>query len=98
MEFDSQSGPSKILLVTGDEVLALQVKELLRQAVITVAPAVDAGLVMISVNPFHAVLFEVPQANAVALFQITYLTTKAARLPVLVIGPDGDKNFLAETI
>ncbi|HEY4414871.1 MAG TPA: SpoIIE family protein phosphatase [Verrucomicrobiae bacterium] len=99
MEHDSQSGPSRILLITSDEALTRRIEELLKPAIVTVALTVDASLVMISVNPFHAVLFDVPQAGAAALFQITFLTTKAARLPVLVIGPDDDdQGFLAETI
>jgi sigma-B regulation protein RsbU (phosphoserine phosphatase) len=98
MEHDSPNGPSKILLITSDEALTRRIEELLKPAAVSVAASVDAGLVMISVNPFHAVLFEVPQAGAAALFQITFLATKAARLPVLVIGPDNDDGFLAETI
>ena len=39
-----------------------------------------------------------PQANASGLFQITSLTTKAPRLPVLVIGPNEDESYLAEAV
>jgi phosphoserine phosphatase RsbU/P len=98
MEQHSKNGPPKILLINSDEALARRIEELSKPADVVVVPTVDAGLMAIAANPFHAVLFEVPQASAAALFQITLLATKAARLPVLVIGPDNDESFLAETI
>src|SRR5882672_11337386 len=79
----------KVLLISGDENISRRVGEL---------PSADAGLAMLATNNFHAVLFAVPQPNAAALFQITLLITKAARLPVIVIGPDDDENFLNEAI
>jgi len=98
MEHELQSARAKILLINSDETLSRRIEELLKPAVVVVAPTVDAGLVLAAADQFHAALFEVPQANAAALFQITFLTTKSARLPVLVIGPDDDENFLAEAI
>jgi sigma-B regulation protein RsbU (phosphoserine phosphatase) len=53
---------------------------------------------MVATNSFDALLFDVPQANAAALFQITSLTMQAPRLPVLVIGPHEDQNYLAEAV
>jgi len=53
---------------------------------------------MLATNTFQAVLFDIPQVNTVALFQITLLTTKAPLLPVLVIGPSEDEAFLAEAV
>ena len=58
----------------------------------------DAALAMVATNSFDALLFEVPQANTSALFQITSLTTQAPQLPVVVIGPNEDVNYLAEAV
>ncbi|MES1180241.1 MAG: PAS domain S-box protein, partial [Verrucomicrobiota bacterium] len=90
--------PLKILLISADAALARRVGELLESADLTVEPTADAGLAMLATNNFNAVFFEVTQANAAALFQITSLTTKAPRLPVIVIGPDEDDQFLAEAV
>jgi sigma-B regulation protein RsbU (phosphoserine phosphatase) len=67
-------------------------------AEVTVEPTMDAGLAMVATNSFDALLFEVPQANASALFQITSLTTQAPRLPLLVIGPSEDDTYLVEAV
>ena len=102
MEDTLQNGPLNILLICGDENISRRIGELLSTAAniadVTVEPTADAGLAMLATNNFHVVLFEVAQANAAALFQITLLTTRASRLPVLVIGPDDDETFLAEAI
>jgi len=102
MEDELQNGPLKILLISGDEEISRRIGELLSAAAniadVTVEPTADAGLAMLATNNFHVVLFEVAQANAAALFQVTLLTTKAARLPVLVVGPDNDETFMAEAI
>jgi sigma-B regulation protein RsbU (phosphoserine phosphatase) len=91
-----------ILLISGDEEIARRLSELLRaidpQAQVTIEPSADAGLSMLATNNFDAVLFDIPQLSAAALFQITLLTTKASRLPVLVVGPGQDDGFLAEAI
>ena len=96
-----ESGPLKILLISGDENLSRRVVELLSSAEnitdVTTESSADAGLAMLATNHFDAVLFDVPQANAAAVFQITLLTTKAALLPIIALGPD-DEHFLAETI
>ena len=65
---------------------------------VTVEPTADAGLAMVATNNFHAILFEIAHANTAALFQITSLTTKAPRQPVIVIGPSEDEQFLAEAV
>jgi PAS domain S-box-containing protein len=92
----------KFLLISGDDNTARRIGELLRAAMataeLTTEPTMDAGLAMAATNNFDALLFEVPQANASALFQITSLTTQAPRLPVLVIGPSEDEKFLAEAV
>ena len=98
MENDLFNDSQKILLISSDETLSNRIVEMLHPTGIVVATSTDAGLALIAVDSFQAVLFEIPQTNASALFQITLLTTKAARLPVLVIGPNEDDSFLAEAI
>ena len=96
-----ESGPLKILLISGDENLSRRATALLSSAAniadVTLEPSTDAGLAMLATNHFDAVLYDVPQANAAAVFQITSLVTKAAALPIIVVGPE-DESFLAETI
>ena len=98
MEIDPFRGSQKILLIGGDEALSGSIVDLLHPIGIVVAPTIDAGLALAAVDTFLAVLFEIPQANTAALFQITRLTTRAARLPVLAIGPNEDDSFFAEVI
>ena len=97
-----ENSPLKILLISGDANLSRHISELLQATGtdldVTLEPTVDAGLAMVATNSFHAVLLELAQANTAALFQITSLTTKAPRLPVLVIGPSEDEAFLAEAV
>ncbi|HEY2329728.1 MAG TPA: SpoIIE family protein phosphatase [Verrucomicrobiae bacterium] len=94
-----ETSPLKILLISADENFARRAGELLGSAVdLTAEPSADAGLAMVATNNFHAILFEIAQANAAALFQITSLTTKAPQLPVIVIGPNDDEQFLAEAV
>jgi PAS domain S-box-containing protein len=93
--------PQKILLISGDANSARRISELVGASVaaeVTIEPTADAGLAMVATNNFDALLFEVPQANASALFQITSLTTKAPQLPVIVLGPSEDATFLAEAV
>ena len=94
--------PLKILLVSSDKEMAQRVNDLLlcaaKEVAVTVAPTADAGLALVATNNFHAILFEIGQANAAALFQITSLTTKAPQQAVIVIGPTEDENFLAEAV
>jgi len=94
-----ENHPLKILLICADATFARRVGELLGAAAdLTVEAAPDAGLAMVATNQFHAILFEVPQANTAALFQITSLTAKAPQLPVIVIGPTGDEHYLPEAV
>ncbi|MEI7533832.1 MAG: SpoIIE family protein phosphatase [Verrucomicrobiae bacterium] len=99
---ENQIQSLNILLISGEESSARHIEELLRGAAdtvnVTAEPTSDAGLAMAATNHFHAILFELPQANTAALFQITSLTTKAPRLPVVVIGPTEDENFLTEAV
>lgn len=102
MEDELNNRPLKILLICGDDGMAARIGQLLSSAArveeLTVEPTADAGLAMLATNVFHVILFEVSQANAAALFQITLLATRAAALPVVVIGPDNDETFLSEAI
>jgi sigma-B regulation protein RsbU (phosphoserine phosphatase) len=93
-----ETTPLKILLISADAALARRLEELLEPAELTVEATADAGLAMVAINNFNAIFFEIAQANAAALFQITSLTTKAPRLPVIVIGPNDDDQFLAEAV
>jgi sigma-B regulation protein RsbU (phosphoserine phosphatase) len=97
-----ENSPLKILLISGDESFARRVGELLlavsAAVELIVEPSADAGLAMVATNKFDVILFEISQANAAALFQITSLTTKAPQLPVLVIGPNEDERYLAEAV
>ena len=97
-----ENSPLKILLISGDAGMAQRVSDLLRcaafEVAVTVEPSADAGLAMVATNHFDAIVFEIAQANAAALFQVTWLTTKAPRQPVVVIGPSEDESFLAEAV
>jgi len=52
----------------------------------------------LAAHSYHAILFELPSANAAGLFQVTQLTLKIPRLPVVVFGPANDGIFGAEII
>jgi sigma-B regulation protein RsbU (phosphoserine phosphatase) len=97
-----ENNPLKILLVSGDAAATQRISELLVHAVqgaeLAVEPTTDAGLAKAAANHFDALLFDVPQANASALFQITLLATRTPQLPVIAVGPGEDEQFLAEAI
>jgi len=97
-----ENSPHKFLLITGDEASARRIGEMLSAAIpnseLTVEPTMDAALAMVATNNFDVLLFEVPQANTSALFQITSLSIQAPRLPVVVIGPNEDEAYLAEAV
>jgi len=97
-----QNGLHRFLLISGHDESARRISDALSAAIagaeITIESTPDAGLAMVATNNFDALLFEVPQANASALFQITSLTIQAPRLPVLVIGPKEDSAYLAEAV
>ena len=96
-----ESEPLKILFIGQDGHFARTVTDLLQAGGATEAatvPAVDAGLALLAANSFDAVLFELPADNAAGLSQVTSLTAKAARPPVLVFGTADDETFSAEVI
>ena len=95
------SEPLKILLIGSDGHFARIVADLLQAGgatAVATAPAVDAGLALLPANSFDAVLFELPDDNAVGLSQVTLLTTRAPRVPVVVLGRPSDESFSAEVI
>ena len=96
------NGFHKFLLISREEASAHRLSDLvsvaMRGAEVTIEATPDAGLAMVATNNFDALLFDVPQANAAALFQINLLTMQAPRLPVLVIGPHEDQAYLAEAV
>lgn len=97
-----ESSLHKFLVISSQESSAQHLIEMVRAAVpaaeVTVEATMDAGLAMVATNNFDVLLFEVAQANAFALFQITSLAVQAPRLPVLVIGPNEDETYLAEAV
>jgi sigma-B regulation protein RsbU (phosphoserine phosphatase) len=92
----------KFLVISGNEPSARRISELLSEAApgveVTVERTLDAGIAMVATNSFDVLLFEVPEANASGLFQITSLATRAPGLPVMVIGPNDDETYLGEAI
>jgi sigma-B regulation protein RsbU (phosphoserine phosphatase) len=98
MEFE----PLKVLLVGNDERFAHGVAEMLRASggvtEVATVPTLEAGLAELTAHSYHAILFELPSANAAGLFQVTQLTIKIPRLPVVVFGPANDGIFGAEII
>ena len=94
--------PRKILLISNTEASGRRLSELISIALpvaeVTLEPTMDAGLAMVSTINFDALLFDVPEANTSALFQINALTMQAPRLAVLVIGPNEDETYLAEAV
>jgi len=98
MEFE----PLKVLLVGNDARFAHGVAEMLRASggvtEVATVPTLEAGLAELAAHSYHAILFELPSANAAGLFQVTQLTIKIPRLPVVVFGPANDRIFGAEII
>jgi sigma-B regulation protein RsbU (phosphoserine phosphatase) len=94
--------PLKFLFIGGDGHFARNVTEILSAAnganQITVVNSLEAGYAVLATTPFHVLLFDVPELNSTALFHVTSLTTRAARLPLLVFGPGGDEEFSAEVV
>ncbi|MGB7769464.1 MAG: SpoIIE family protein phosphatase [Verrucomicrobiia bacterium] len=97
-----ESESLKLLLIAGDERFAGTVAGKLRDEGQTVeivnVPALDAGVARLSAQPFDAVLFDLPSANAAGLFQVTFLATKAPAVPMVVFGPSHDEMFTVEVI
>jgi sigma-B regulation protein RsbU (phosphoserine phosphatase) len=98
MEFE----PLKVLLVGNDGRFAHGVAEMLRASggvtEVATAATLEAGLAELAAHSYHAILFELPSANAAGLFQVIQITTKIPRLPVVVFGPANDGIFGAEII
>jgi phosphoserine phosphatase RsbU/P len=96
-----ESESLKILFIGNDGRFARTVADLLLTGgpteVVTV-PTIEAGLARLAANPVHAVLFELPAADAAGLAAVTALTTRAPRPPVLVFGTANDETFSAEVI
>ena len=96
------NGPRKFLLISNADASVRRLSDLIAAAIpgaeVTVEPTMDAGLAMLATNNFDALVFDVPSANASALFQITSLTMQAPSLPLLVIGPNEDAAYLAEAV
>src|ERR1019366_10305855 len=98
MEFE----PLKVLLVGNDKRFAHGVTEMLRgssgTAKVSTVPTLEAGLAELAAHSYHAILFELPSANAAGLFQVTQLTIKIPRLAGVVFGPANYGIFGAEII
>ena len=94
--------PLKLLFIGNDESFARRVNDLLTVAhnenTVTVVPTLDAGYSLLAGNTFQAILFDLPTANATALFQVTSLATRSSRMPLLVFGPEDNDAFPGEVI
>jgi PAS domain S-box-containing protein len=93
----------KLLLIASEGRLAQIVSDMLREGgkrinEIVTLPTVDAALAALETNPFHAVLFELSLVNTAGLFQVTLLSTKVPRVPVIVLGPIDDETFAVEIV
>ena len=92
----------KILFIGPDGRFAENVAGLLRagstDVEIVSVPTPDAGYAALAANVFQLIVLELPAATAASLFQVTSLTTKVPRLPLVVFGPDHDEAFSAEVI
>ncbi len=91
-----------ILLIGNDGRFARGVADILREHCgatnVVTTPTLAAGLAELTAHSYHAVLYELPIANAASLFQVTQLAIKIPRLPVVVFGPADDGRFGAEII
>ena len=98
MEFE----PLKVLLVGNEGRFARGIAEMLRAdggtTEVARVPTLEAGLAELAAHSYHAILFELPSANAAGLFQVTQIITKIPRLPVVVFGPANDGIFGTEII
>src|SRR5690242_6224216 len=97
-----QSERLKILFVENDGRFARTVTDILRSSEkaieVTNVPTIDAGYAKLADGSFNVILLELPTANATALFQLTSLTTKESRLPVIVFGPMEYDDFVSEVV
>ena len=96
-----ESEPLKILLIGHDGRFVSTVADMLQAGgptEVKTAPTVDAGLALLAAVSFDAGLFALPTADSTGLPQITALTAKAPRLPVVVLGTPTNEAFAAEVI
>ena len=96
-----ESEPLKILLIGHDGRFVSTVADMLQAGgptEVKTAPTVDAGLALLAAASFDAGLFALPTADSTGLPQITALTAKAPRLPVVVLGTPTNEAFAAEVI
>ncbi len=97
-----ESEPLNILLIGNDEHFAHSVADMLREhcgaTEVATTPTLATGLAELAAHSYHAVLYELPVANAAGLFQVTQLAIKIPRLPVVVFGPANDGAFGVEII
>jgi sigma-B regulation protein RsbU (phosphoserine phosphatase) len=97
-----ESEPLNILLIGNDERFARGIADKLRKhcgaTEVVTTPTLATGLAELAAHSYHVVLYELPLANAAGLFQVTQLTIKIPRLPVVVLGPVDDGRFGAEII
>jgi sigma-B regulation protein RsbU (phosphoserine phosphatase) len=92
----------KVLLIGNDERFARVVAGLLREgggaSEFATAPTVNAGLAQLGQHAFDAALLELPAADNAGLSQITLLAVQAPRVPIIVLGPEPDERFAAESV
>jgi len=95
-----ESESLKILFIGGDEPFAHAVAGMLDSAgVLVVVPTVDAATPKLSGNhPFQAVLFNLPAADKDGLLQVGLLSVKKPKLPIVVLGPGCDEDYVAEMV
>ena len=93
----------KVLLIGQDEACAGVLTELLRRigdgaCELVTVPTLEAGLGKLSVLRFDLILMEVPAVSVASLFQLTWLVSRAERVPVIVLGPANDQGFPAQVV
>jgi len=97
-----ESEPLNILFISDDERFTRSVADMLRKHCgatrVFTTSTLAAGLAELAAHSYQIVLYELPLANAAGLFQVTQLTIKIPRLPVVVFGPADDGRYGAEII
>ena len=97
-----ESALLKVLLIGQDERFAPALADLLRLRAgaceMSTVPSLDAGLGKLAAERFDVILLEVPVVSVAWLFQLTLLVSRAARVPVIVLGPANDQGFPAQVV
>jgi phosphoserine phosphatase RsbU/P len=94
-----ESESLKILFIGKDEPFAPAVAGMLGGSnELVIAPTTDAAIALLSVNFFHALLFELSAADKDGLLQVGLLSVKKPQLPIIVLGPKSDEAFAAEIV